>query len=188
MQEAFEAQAMRPDDLPVVPGDGEDSSEELQSVGEHPIENGRGDGDDRSLRSDGMSEEEAALEDEREPEQTVHRPAISAETTERLGISAQLAERLAIGAPIVRGPAISAAERLGLTAQAAERLAASAQMADQPQSRKGGMCVAKGEVKVTPGWPILQRRRRWRDRCWVDLTMIRESNAAKKLAGQGPTP
>ena len=76
-----------------------------------------------------MSEEEAALEDEREPEQMVRRPAISA-------ISAQMAERLA---PIVRGPAISAetAEKLGLTVQAAERLAASAQMADRPQSGKG---------------------------------------------------
>ena len=143
---------MRPDDLPVVPGDEEESSEELQSVGGHLIQHDRGDGDDRSLRGDGMSEEEAALEDERKPEQMVHRPAISAETTERLGISAQMAERLAIGAPVVRGPAISAdtAEKLGLTVQAAERLAASA---DRPQSGKGGIGVAKGEVKVTPLWP-----------------------------------
>ena len=141
MQEAFEAQAMRPDDLPVVPGDEEESSEELQSVGGHLIQHDRGDGDDRSLRGDGMSEEEAALEDERKPEQMV-----------RLGISAQMAERLAIGAPVVRGPAISAdtAEKLGLTVQAAERLAASA---DRPQSGKGGIGVAKGEVKVTPLWP-----------------------------------
>ena len=125
VQEAFEAQAMRPDDLPVVPGDEEESSEELQSVEGHAREYDRGDDEDRPLQGDDMMEERVALEDEQEPEQMVQRPTISAETSERLGISAQMAERLAIGAPAARGPAISAetAEKLGL--QAAERLAAS---------------------------------------------------------------